>query len=89
LSGVVGPNQSVILFDPQAQSYINHSCGAMPTITVSLNRLSKEAGFWDGGSAKITAWQEGHKCNELCIKLKLKGVNASWGPLQIGFSPTR
>jgi hypothetical protein len=86
LSGVVGPNQSVILFDPQAQSYVNCSRSAMLTLTISLDRQAKDTGFWDGGSAEIRAWQEAHKCNELCTRLKLK---ASRGPLRIGFSQTR
>jgi hypothetical protein len=91
LSGVVGLNQSVILFDPQAQSYVAHSRSAMQpmpvlTLTISLDRQAKDTGFWDGGRDEIRAWQEAHKCNELCRRLKLK---ASHGPLRIGFSQTR
>lgn len=68
LSGVVGRNQTVILFDPQAQLYINHSPAEL-TLTISLDRQDKDTGFWDGGSAEIRAWQRVHKCNKFCTKL--------------------
>lgn len=49
ISGVVGPNQSVILFDPQAQSYVNHSGSAILTLTIFIGQSSQRhwiLGWW-------------------------------------------
>ena len=88
--GVVGiVSKSVILFDPQAQSCVTPHL-TLRNFLISVYRLAKETGFWDGGLPEITAWEKAHKCNDFCIKLKLNGNKTSrQAPLRIGFSQTR
>lgn len=59
----------MILFDPQAHSYVQ-SYEFVDNYS-NASSLEKNTGFWDRGREAIIEWLDAHKCKTLCKKLGL------------------
>ena len=75
VQGVVGPDKEVILFDPQAHSWVSfNSLYCVVNLMEIWHSLSKNTGFLDRGVPHMHEWQCRHKCKALGKKLGLKDI---------------
>ncbi|KIM57257.1 hypothetical protein SCLCIDRAFT_130887, partial [Scleroderma citrinum Foug A] len=62
LQGVISPDASVTLFDPQAHTYI---------VMLEPFQHDQTSGHWDEGEKQIRTYLKAHQCNNICRMLKL------------------
>ncbi|KAG2745806.1 hypothetical protein P692DRAFT_20741556, partial [Suillus brevipes Sb2] len=60
-TGIIAPDHSVILFDPQAHTYVSRHY-----------HENRDSGYWDKGPDQIQLFQTLHDCNQFCKALGLE-----------------